>query len=95
MRVDVKTIGDAKMKIDLRSTARGHTHLCRRKKLNRVWLTQRQRGVLEQLQQKTQYGQAEHYLPPAASAFLMLTSTSFFDTNPAVSATTFPSRPTK
>jgi len=93
--IDVETIGDAKMKINLGRPLRGNVDLRRRKKLDSVLRRQRQRLIFEDLQPKKHQYKADHYPPPAASAFLMLASTSLFETNPAVSATILPSRPTK
>jgi hypothetical protein len=93
--INVETIGHAKMKINLGGPLGGNVNLFRRKKLNSILRGQRQRLVFEDLQPKKHQYKANHYPPPAASAFLMLASTSLFETNPAVSATILPSRPTK
>ena len=108
VRVDMQSIGNAEVKIDLRRVTRRNRDPFRIKKLyrgrrigplarvTRQW----QRLVLEHLQQRRRQPRAhqpraEHYRPPAARAFLILASTSSFETNPAVSATTLPSLPTK
>jgi hypothetical protein len=93
--IDVETIGDAKMKINLGGPLGGNVDLLGRKKLDSILRGQRQWLVFEGLQPKKHQYKADHYPPPVASAFLMLASTSLFETNPAVSATILPSRPTK
>jgi hypothetical protein len=95
VRINVETIGHAKMKINLGGPLSGNVDLFGRKKLDSILRGQRQRLVLEDLQPKKHQDKANHYPPPVASAFLMLASTSLFETNPAVSATILPSRPTK
>ena len=95
MGIDVETIRYPKMKIDLGRPLGGNVDFCGRNKLDSILPRQRQWLVFEDLQPKKHQYKEDHYPPPAASAFLMLASTSLFETNPAVSATILPSRPTK
>ena len=99
--IDVQPVGHAKVKIDLGGAACGNTYLRRIKELDgRIGGSSGKGGSLITCNHaaspaKTNMAQRNIYLPPAANAFLMLASTSSFETNPAVSATIFPSRPTK
>ena len=96
----MQTIGYAKVKIDLGCTARGMFTCAGERNWTAPSAGNGKGGSLITCSQaarpaKTSTAQRNIYLPPAAKAFLMLASTSLFETSPAVSATIFPSRPTK